>query len=153
MSPTTDNSHCDAMGTSFGHGNNQKEVAKNLCTSVSTDRRATKRFYRTGSFRAFRHRTPSPGFIAELHQQAFFIINAKYPQLYYDELSDVLHTMYGWRYSPRLIRNLFHRHRYGGHLLNEFRPIESDAALFRFWRENVIYINEPISAMQLFRTT
>ena len=79
-----------------------------------------------------------------------FIINARYPQLYYDELSDVLELLYGFRYEPRLIRNLFQRHRYRGRLLNEFRPIESDEALFRFWREHVIYVNGPITALQLF---
>ena len=149
MSPTTDNSHCDAIETSLGRGLTQKQTAANLCLCPRTIGRAVQRFRVTGSYHALRKRTPTLGFIAEYHQRALFIINAAYPQLYYDELANVLRLMCGWQYDPRLIRNLFQRHRYRGRLLNEFRPIESDAALFRFWREHVIYVNGPIRALQL----
>ena len=64
-----------------------------LCLSARTVRRSINRFLTTGSYHPYRKRTPTPGFIAEFHQQALFIINAAYPQLYYDELSNVLFMM------------------------------------------------------------
>jgi hypothetical protein len=34
-------------------------------------------------------------------------------------------------------------------LINQHRPLEQDGALFRFWREHVIYDNGPFNAQQL----
>jgi transposase len=130
-------------------GYSTRATAKKLYFSRSSLYRWRKKASEGRGFLADRTRSPIAGVMPQAVQDALIHINANHPQLHFDELSLWLEVITGWRFSERQVRQFFMRGNFRYNLIHEYRPLEQDAALFRFWAEEVITANGPIKAKQL----
>lgn len=146
---TKGDSHRLATRTRRAQGLTQKLVAQQTAIGVRTLQRWDANVRAGLGFLAKRKRRHTYGIVTKEMEEILLLANSMYPQMYYDELADVLDMIAGSRITPKQVRAVFARRKFRYNLINEYRPLEQDAELFRFWRDHVIYLNGPIRALQL----
>ena len=146
---TKDKSHRQLVFSRLGLGYSQLETARICAVSVRSIRRWQRLQINYGSFLPQRRRMRISGVIPEHVQDALMIINSMHPDWYYDELAESLFQITGFAFHQRQIRQCLFRRDFKYNLTNEYRPLEQDLELFRFWREQIIYGGGSITARQL----
>lgn len=91
----------------------------------------------------------SVGLIPEYVLDVLWIIAARYPDFYYDEFAAGLFQITHFPLTKDQVRTLFYKNGFVYNIINELRPFLQDPALFKYWREHVIYEGGPITARML----